>query len=329
MTKRDVLLEVSDLRVHFPVESVWARLRGGRPVRAVDGVSFSVERGSALGLVGESGCGKTTTGMAILKLVAHSSGRVVYDGHDLSSLDAAAMLPFRRRIQVIFQDAYASLNPRMSIGDGLAEPLVIHGLFPGRRPERVRQLLDMVGLPGRFVHRYPHELSGGQLQRVTFARALAVEPELIICDEPVSALDVSIQAQIVNLLKDLQRDFRLTYVFISHDLSVVRNLCDRVAVMYLGRIAEIASRRQLYEGAVHPYTRALMSAVPIPDPDVEAARERVILSGELPSPSDPPSGCRFRTRCPIAVDRCAEAIPDLHEVNPGQWAACIRIRDTP
>ena len=327
MTKRDVLLEVSDLRVHFPVEGVWARLRGGRPVRAVDGVSFSVERGSALGLVGESGCGKTTTGMAILKLVAHSSGRIVFDGHDLSALDAAAMLPFRRRIQVIFQDAYASLNPRMSIGDGLAEPLAIHRLYEGRRQERVRQLLDMVGLPSRFVHRYPHELSGGQLQRVTFARALAVEPELIICDEPVSALDVSIQAQIVNLLKDLQRDFRLTYVFISHDLSVVRNLCDRVAVMYLGRIAEIASRRQLYDGAAHPYTRALMSAVPIPDPDVEAVRERVILRGELPSPTNPPSGCRFRTRCPVAVDRCAEEIPDLHEVNPGQWAACIRIHD--
>ena len=199
---------------------------------------------------------------------------------------------------------------------------------PDAARERVRALLDMVGLPSHFVHRYPHELSGGQLQRVTFARALAVEPELIICDEPVSALDVSIQAQIVNLLKDLQRDFRLTYLFISHDLSVVRNLCDRVAVMYLGQIAEIASRRQLYEGAVHPYTKALMSAVPIPDPDVEATRERVILHGDLPSPSNPPSGCRFRTRCPIAVDRCGESIPALREVNQGQWAACIRISDS-
>ena len=265
--------------------------------------------------------------MAILRLVKYSSGRVVFDGEDLSDLDASAMLPYRRRIQVIFQDAYASLNPRMSIGDGLAEPLAIHGLFPGRRQERVRALLDMVGLPSHFVHRHPHELSGGQLQRVTFARALAVEPELIICDEPVSALDVSIQAQIVNLLKDLQRDFRLTYLFISHDLSVVRNLCDRVAVMYLGRIAEIANRRQLYEGAVHPYTKALMSAVPIPDPDVEATRERVILQGDLPSPSNPPSGCRFRTRCPIAVDRCGESIPELREVNHGQWAACSRISE--
>ena len=325
MSGRDVLLEVEDLKVHFPVDSVWSRLRGAKPVRAVDGVSFSVERGGALGLVGESGCGKTTTGMAILRLLANSSGRVTFDGQDLSALDAAALRPYRRRIQIIFQDAYASLNPRMSIGDGLAEPLVIHDLYPGRRQERVRELLDMVGLPGHFTHRYPHELSGGQLQRITFARALAVEPELIICDEPVSALDVSIQAQIVNLLKDLQRDLNLTYVFISHDLSVVRNLCDRVVVMYLGRIAEFASRRQLYDGAVHPYTKALMSAVPIPDPDVEATRERVILSGDLPSPSNPPSGCRFRTRCPIAIDQCGDTIPELREVADDHWAACIRV----
>jgi oligopeptide transport system ATP-binding protein len=325
VTRQDILLEVSDLKVHFPVGGMWSKLGGAKSVRAVDGVNFAVERGSALGLVGESGCGKTTTGMAILRLLDTSTGLVTFDGQELSTLDAAALRPYRRRIQIIFQDAYASLNPRMSIGDGLAEPLVIHNLFHGRRQERVRQLLDMVGLPGHFTHRYPHELSGGQLQRVTIARALAVEPELIICDEPVSALDVSIQAQIINLLKDLQRDLGLTYLFISHDLSVVRNLCDQVVVMYLGRVTEIASRRQLFDGAVHPYTKALMSAVPIPDPDVEATRERVILTGDLPSPSDPPSGCRFRTRCPIAIDECAEIVPEVQEVADGHWAACIRI----
>ena len=294
-------------------------------MQAVDGVNFNILRGSAMGLVGESGCGKTTTGMAILRLLDNCTGLVKFDGQNLSTLSSTELRNYRRRIQIIFQDAYASLNPRMSIGDGLAEPLVIHNLFQKRRKERVRELLDMVGLPGHFTHRYPHELSGGQLQRVTLARALAVEPELIICDEPVSALDVSIQAQIINLLKDLQQNLGLTYLFISHDLSVVRNLCDKVVVMYLGRVTEIASRHQLYNGAVHPYTKALMSAVPIPDPDVEGSRERVILTGDLPSPSDPPSGCRFRTRCPIAKDECSKIVPELKEISDNHWAACVSI----
>jgi oligopeptide transport system ATP-binding protein len=324
MSGADPILKVEDLRVHFPAgrKSPFGQ---ASVIKAVDGVSFSVRRGSTLGLVGESGCGKSTTGMAILQLHRPTGGRVIFDGEDLCRLDAKALRRVRRRLQIIFQDAYASLNPRMPIGDSLTEALAIHGLHRGRRDARVRALLDLVGIPAHFAHRYPHELSGGQLQRVTIARALAVESELIICDEPVSALDVSIQAQIVNLLKDLQTELGLTYIFISHDLSVVRNVADEVAVMYLGRIVEYASRQRIYKTAAHPYSKALMSAVPIPDPDVEAARERIILKGELPSPAAIPSGCRFRTRCPIAIEACAAEIPPERDLGAGHWAACIRV----
>ena len=320
----DVILRVEDLEVHFAAGG--SVPFGPRSViRAVDGVSFEVARGATLGLVGESGCGKTTTGMAILQLERPTAGRVLFEGQDLTRMDAAALRTVRRRIQVIFQDAYASLNPRMSVGDSLREALAIHGLHRGQRDARVRALLDLVGIPVHFAHRYPHELSGGQLQRVTIARALAVEPAMIICDEPVSALDVSVQAQIVNLLKDLQGELGLTYIFISHDLSVVRNIADQVAVMYLGRIVEYAGRSAIYGNAAHPYSRALMSAVPIPDPDIEAAREQIILEGDLPSPTDVPSGCRFRTRCPIAIEACAAELPPPRALARDHWAACIRV----
>lgn len=321
------LLQVEDLSVHFTVPGTG--ISGTETIRAVDGISLTVQRGRTLGLVGESGCGKSTTGFAILKLVTPAAGRILIDGVDVAPLDNAAMRPFRRRLQIIFQDANASLDPRMSVGDLIAEPLDIHGLARGpERSRRIHKLLDLSGLPARITERYPHELSGGQGQRVAICRALAVEPELIVCDEPVSALDVSIQAQIVNLLKDLQSELDLTYLFISHDLSVVRHLCDDVAVMYLGRIVEIAGRDEIFERPSHPYTRALLSAVPVPDPDVEEVRERVILQGDLPSPASPPSGCRFRTRCPIAIDACAATDPQLISMEPGHAAACIRIEET-
>jgi len=324
MTDNGALLEVRNLVKHF---HVGGGLFGGAPgvVRAVDGVSFAIRRGETLGLVGESGCGKTTTGRCILQLERPTSGEIVFDGQDLTKLDDAGLRRFRRRMQVIFQDPYSSLNPRMTIGQILAEPLVVHGLAPDRaaREARVGELLRHVGLLPQHAHRYPHELSGGQRQRVGIARALAMEPALIVCDEPVSALDVSIQAQIVNLLEDLQGQFGLTYLFVAHDLSVVRHISDRVAVMYLGKIVEIAGRQALYEDPLHPYTRALLSAVPIPDPDVEARREHVVLGGEVPSPLNPPAGCVFHPRCPIAVDRCRREVPALREVKPGHWAACL------
>jgi oligopeptide transport system ATP-binding protein len=276
--------------------------------------------------VGESGCGKSTTGYAILQLIRATGGQVILDGVDLTRLDAQALRPYRRRMQIIFQDAAASLDPRMPVGDLVAEALDIHGLCKGaERPRRVRRLLDLVGIPAHFVERYPHELSGGQAQRIAVCRALAVEPDLIICDEPVSALDVSIQAQIVNLLQELQRELGLTYIFISHDLSVVRHVSDEVAVMYLGKIVEHADRDGIFLRAAHPYTRALLSAVPIPDPDVELNRERILLSGDLPSPANPPSGCRFRTRCPIAIEACRAAEPPVKRILPNHSAACIRI----
>ena len=316
-------LSVESLSVHFASPK---RFFGGapRPIRAVDGVSFTLERGRTLGLVGESGCGKSTTGYAMLQLVRPTAGRVTLDGVELTALSAKAMRPWRRRMQIIFQDSAASLDPRMPVGDLVAEALDIHHLHRGEgREKRIRELLDLVGIAPHFAERYPHELSGGQAQRIAICRALAVEPDLIVCDEPVSALDVSIQAQIVNLLQNLQREFGLTYVFISHDLSVVRHVSDEVAVMYLGRIVERAPKMRIFESAAHPYSRALLSAVPIPDPDIERARERVVLTGDIPSPADPPSGCRFRTRCPQAVEVCATTEPPAKTLVPGHEAYCL------
>ncbi|RYE09654.1 MAG: ATP-binding cassette domain-containing protein [Hyphomicrobiales bacterium] len=316
-----LLLSAEGLTVSFPGR---ARLFAKRDVvRAVDGVDLKIKRGQTLGLVGESGCGKSTTGYALLRL-NKASGRVMFDGVDLMTLPADGLRQMRRRIQIIFQDAAASLDPRMTIGDLISEALDLHKLHTGeRRAPRVRELLELVGMPQRFAERYPHELSGGQAQRIAICRALAVEPELIICDEAVSALDVSIQAQILNLLQDLQQRLGLSFLFISHDLSVVRHVSHDVAVMYLGKVVEQAPANLLFENPQHPYTRALLSAVPVPDPDLEKSRERVVLTGDLPNPADPPSGCRFRTRCPVAQAKCAETLPVLHEVEPQHSAACL------
>jgi oligopeptide/dipeptide ABC transporter ATP-binding protein len=317
------LLRVERLVKHFTVGGGFFGRAPGL-VRAVDDVSFEVRRGETVGLVGESGCGKTTTGRCILRLEQPTSGRILFEGVDLAVLSEDELRAVRRRVQVIFQDPYASLNPRMTVGDILAEPLKVHAIVPdaAKRKARVQELLAQVGLLPQHARRYPHQLSGGQRQRVGVARALAMEPSLIVCDEPVSALDVSIQAQIVNLLEDLQTRLGLTYLFIAHDLSVVRHLSDRVVVMYLGKVAEVADRKSLYEDPVHPYTRALLSAVPIPDPKVEARRERTVLRGEVPSPLNPPSGCVFHTRCPIAVARCTAEVPALREIRPSHWGAC-------
>ena len=321
----DILLEVKDLKMYFPVSSGMLFQRTVSYVKAVDGVSFTVKRGETLGLVGESGCGKTTTGRCILQLYKPTAGHVIFEGQDLTSLKTKQMRAMRREMQVIFQDPYSSLNPRMTAGNIIGEPLIVHGLTEGKAEyrEKVADLLQNVGLNPYMADRFPHEFSGGQRQRIGVARALSVSPKFIVADEPVSALDVSIQAQIINLLEDLQERFNLTYLFIAHDLSVVRHISDRVGVMYLGHMVEMADRNEIYRNPIHPYTKALLSAVPIPDPVLDAERERVLLSGEVPSPLNPPSGCVFHPRCPVANDTCPKFLPELREVEPDHGAACL------
>ncbi len=320
-----ILLRVEDLKVYFPIRRGVFRATVGH-VHAVDGISFDIRQGETLGLVGESGCGKTTTGRAILKFNRPTGGKIFFDDHELLNLNENRFRPLRRRIQMIFQDPYASLNPRMTVKDTVGEPLLVFGACRGTALRKeVQRLLGLVGLPPQFIDRYPHEFSGGQRQRIGIARALALRPDLIICDEPISALDVSIQAQVVNLLEELQKELHLTYLFIAHDLSMVRHISDRVAVMYLGTIVELASSQDLYAQPLHPYTRALMSAVPIPDPAVELQRSRTILSGDVPSAAHPPSGCHFRTRCPQAEEVCAAERPPFVEVAPDHYAACYMV----
>jgi oligopeptide/dipeptide ABC transporter ATP-binding protein len=314
----DELVRVRGLVKHFPVEG------SDDVVRAVDGVTFEILQGETLGLVGESGCGKSTVGRCILRLIEPTAGEVLFDGRDVRALAGRELRELRREMQIIFQDPYASLNPRMKVRDIIGEPLVIHGMKDKEeRRGRVAELLSRVGLDPDYMNRYPHEFSGGQRQRIGIARALALNPKLIVADEPVSALDVSVQAQVVNLLQDLQSEFGLTYLFISHGLAVVEHISTRVAVMYLGRIVEVASAEKLYAEPLHPYTKALLSAIPIPDPTRK--RERIILTGDVPTPINPPSGCRFRTRCPAAISECAQIDPGLREISPGHTAACIRV----
>jgi oligopeptide transport system ATP-binding protein len=323
MTDSEVLLQVRDLVKYFPIMRGTLIQRQVGAVKAVDGISFDVFRGETLGLVGESGCGKSTAGRTILQLYRPTSGSVLFEGVDLVKLKGEDLRKMRRRMQMIFQDPYASLNPRMTVGQIISEPLIIHGVANGKEAqERAEELLRLVGLNPAYTNRYPHEFSGGQRQRVGVARALALEPAFIVCDEPISALDVSVQAQVVNLLEDLQSQMGLTYLFIAHDLSMVRHISNRIAVMYLGVIVELADRHELYNHPLHPYTQALLSAVPIPDPVIEARRQRIILKGDVPSPINPPSGCRFRTRCPLADTICAEQRPEFREVQSDHWVAC-------
>jgi len=320
----NILLEVKGLKKYFPITQGIIFQRQVGAIKAVDGVDFFIRRGETLGLVGESGCGKSTTGRAILQLHRPTAGEVLFDGQDLVKMGGEQLRRMRRRMQMIFQDPYASLNPRMTVGAIIGEPLEVHGIAKGKEvKDRVQELLQVVGLNPYFVNRYPHEFSGGQRQRIGVARALAVNPDFIVCDEPISALDVSIQAQIINLLEELQEKFNLTYLFIAHDLSVVRHISNRVAVMYLGKIMELADRDEMYRNPLHPYTKALLSAVPIPDPVVEEKRERIILTGDVPSPAKPPSGCVFHTRCPIMQrPTCVEQIPEWREAQPDHWVAC-------
>jgi len=325
MTQNGELIQVRNLKMHFPITRGLIFQRKVGAIKAVDGISFDIKRGETLGLVGESGCGKSTTGRALLQLYRPTSGDVFFEGDNLTKLGGERLRRMRRRMQMIFQDPYASLNPRMTVGDIIGEPLVVHNISSGQaRRERVQELLRIVGLNPYFVNRYPHEFSGGQRQRIGVARALAVQPDFIVCDEPISALDVSIQAQIINLLEELQGQFNLTYLFIAHDLSVVRHISDRIAVMYLGKIVELTDRKTLYDKPLHPYTQALLSAVPIPDPVVEEKRRRVILEGDVPSPANPPLGCHFCTRCPAVMDICKEQEPEFVDVGGGHWVACAR-----
>jgi oligopeptide transport system ATP-binding protein len=323
------LVQIHDLQMHFPVTKGIILQRQVGAVKAVDGVSFNIKKGETLGLVGESGCGKSTTGRAILQLYRPTGGSVVFQGTDLTKLKGEEMRRMRRKVQMIFQDPYASLNPRMTVGDIIGEPIKVHNLRQGKEVRtRVQELLQLVGLNPYFINRYPHEFSGGQRQRIGVARALAVEPEFVVCDEPVSALDVSIQAQIINLLEDLQDRLGLTYLFIAHGLAVVKHISDRVAVMYLGKVVELAEGSKLYSMPMHPYTQALLSAVPIPDPKVEKRRKRIILEGDVPSPLNPPSGCHFHTRCPIAIEKCKVEEPPFMDYGGGHFAACWRARES-
>ncbi len=323
-TSANEVLNVSELKVHFPIMSGVIFKREVATVKAVDGVSFALKRGETLGLVGESGCGKSTTGLAVLRMLTPTAGRILFEGTDIAKHDAAAMQAVRRRMQMVYQDPYGSLNPRMTVRDIILEPLEVHGLADDRAAGRARvdELLRLVGLLPDMADRYPHEFSGGQRQRIGIARALALEPTLIVCDEPVSALDVSIQAQVVNLFMDLQERLGLTYLFIAHDLAVVRHISNRIAVMYLGRIVEIARRDELYANPLHPYTQALLAAVPVADPEVEAARPRMIVTGEVPSALRPPPGCRFHTRCPSAMPVCKTIDPQLIDLSQGRAVAC-------
>lgn len=316
------LLEVRGLYKYFPIHAGLFS-RHVADVKAVDGVDFSISQGETLGLVGESGSGKTTIARLVLRLLKETSGEILFEGRDTTKLSANEMRKLRREMQIIFQDPFASLNPRMTVGDIVGEPLFIHNIARGSAArDRVRDLLKLVGLQPYHANRYPHEFSGGQRQRIGIARALAVDPKFIVCDEPVSALDVSIQAQVINLLEDLQSKFGLTYLFVAHDLSVVRHISTRVAVMYVGKIVELADRDELYENPLHPYTQALLSAIPIPDPSVESRKDRIVLTGDIPSPVNPPSGCRFHTRCPIAFERCKVEVPSFNDYGNGHSAAC-------
>ncbi|WP_026884466.1 ABC transporter ATP-binding protein [Clostridium akagii] len=323
MEEKDTLIEVKNLSKFFDVnKGMFAKKKSY--VKAVDDVSFIIKKGETLGIVGESGCGKTTMGRTLLKLYEPTAGEIIYNGKDIANLKNNEMLPYRRKMQMIFQDPYASLNSRMSIGDIIAEPIEIHKLMNKiERLERVRYLLNKVGLNPEDVRRYPHEFSGGQRQRIGIARALAVQPEFIVCDEPISALDVSIQAQVVNMLEDLQDDLGLTYLFIAHDLSMVKHISNKIGVMYLGKLVEIAESNELYKNPLHPYTKALLSAIPVPDPDMALQNKRIMLEGEIPSPIDPPEGCRFRGRCKYAMPMCAEAQPELKDMGGEHKVACF------
>ncbi|WP_268836561.1 ABC transporter ATP-binding protein [Synechococcus sp. Nb3U1] len=322
------LLRIENLKMHFPILRGLILQRQVGSVKAVDGVSFEVRRGETLGLVGESGCGKSTTGRAILQLYRPTAGHVYFENADLTQLEGEDLRRMRRRMQMVFQDPYASLNPRQTVGAIVGEPLTVFNVAKGKaQQERVKELLDVVGLNPSFINRYPHEFSGGQRQRIVIARALALNPDFIVCDEPISALDVSIQAQVVNLLEALQEQFGLTYLFIAHDLSVVRHISDRVAVMYLGKVVELADRDEIYQNPLHPYTQALLSAVPIPDPEVEAKRQRIILKGDVPSPVNPPKGCNFHTRCPLVTEVCRQDPPPVfRDVGGGHFVACHLVK---